>query len=215
MLSSPSIPLESFQIYSTGSSSGSLPSSSSLRDVRLNQTQALTRFWSDIVFSHPETLKRISVHRMSKLISMDAIEGICRTCRGLEELFVVMEPGSLHQLASRCLTLAPNLRYVHVNYPLQAQLQTPSQGADAEEQDSDPDSDIIESEFLPVLSPQDALAVIQYCSDALVLFGCNTRVWKVQRQVEIDEEGKPVGVGRELVRYDGQDIPEAFLVVRT
>jgi len=85
-----------------------------------------------------------------------------------------------HQLASRCLALAPNLRYVHVNYPLQAQLQTPAQGADAEEQDSDPDSDNIESEFLPVLSPQDALAVIQYCSDALVLFGCNTRVWRVR-----------------------------------
>ncbi|THU80087.1 hypothetical protein K435DRAFT_512047 [Dendrothele bispora CBS 962.96] len=69
--------------------------------------------------------------------------------------------------------------------------------------------------FRPVLLPPDALAIVQKCPATLEQFGCNTRVWKIQKRAEVDETGKVVGIRRELVRYDSLDIPEAFLVVRT
>ncbi|KAF5371581.1 hypothetical protein D9758_003430 [Tetrapyrgos nigripes] len=204
VLNLPPIPLESFQIYSTG--------------AFFESSSITNQFWFNLVDAHHGWLKRISVHRM--LISLEAIEEICRRCRELEELFVVVEPGTLHQLASRCLSIAPKLRTVHVNYPLEAQASSPTQSQSQTDADrhptvADEDTDTIDSEFLPVLSPQDALAVVQRCPPTLTQFGCNTRVWMINKQVEINEQGNPVGIRRELARYDSPDIPEAFLVVRT
>jgi hypothetical protein len=74
-----SVPLESFQIYSSG--------------AFFESSRVTDQFWFDLVQTHKDRLKRISVHRM--LISMAAIEDICRKCVELEELFVVVEPGTL------------------------------------------------------------------------------------------------------------------------
>jgi hypothetical protein len=71
-------PLEIFQIYSTGVFVESL---------------STNHFWSQLVTTHGHRLKRFSVHRM--LISLDAIDDICRRCTALEQFFLVIEPASL------------------------------------------------------------------------------------------------------------------------
>lgn len=71
-------PLELFQIYCTDA---------------FIESRTTNEFWADIVTTHHALLKRFSVHRM--LISLDAIEDICLRCSALEQLFVVVEQGSL------------------------------------------------------------------------------------------------------------------------
>lgn len=176
-LLSPEIPLESFNIYSTGA---------------YFESPVTSQFWEKIVTAHQDRLKRFSVNRM--LIALPSIGDICRRCRKLEQLFVVVEPGSLSQLGER-LSQAHSLRTLHVNYPL----------TDASQSQSEP----------PVMSPTEALKLVEHCSSSVSQFGCNTRVWKVEREIIIDEKGAPIGVRKQLARYDSPDIPEAFLVVRT
>lgn len=67
-------PLEVFQVYSLGA---------------VLEASMTNEFWSGIVTAHEARLTRISVHRM--LVSMDAIEDICRRCTALEQLFIVVE----------------------------------------------------------------------------------------------------------------------------
>ncbi|KAF9269659.1 hypothetical protein L218DRAFT_850695 [Marasmius fiardii PR-910] len=171
------IPLESFNIYSTGA---------------FFESPVTSQFWEKIVTAHQDRLKRFSVHRM--LIGLPSIGEICTRCRKLEQLFVVIEPGSLSQLGEH-LSKAQGLRTVHVNYPL----------TDALQSQSEP----------PIMSPTDALKLVEHCSPTVSQFGCNTRVWKVEREILTDEKGLPNGFRRQLARYDSPDIPEAFLVVRT
>jgi hypothetical protein len=77
-LLSSDVPLEMFQVYSTGA---------------FFESPMTKQFWSDIVTAHQDRLIRFSVHRM--LISLESIEDICKRCTRLEQLFVVVEPNSL------------------------------------------------------------------------------------------------------------------------
>ena len=77
-LLSSEIPLESFNIYSTGA---------------FFESPVTSKLWQDIVTSHSHRLVRFSVHRM--LIGLDSIGYICSRCRKLEQLFIVVEPGLL------------------------------------------------------------------------------------------------------------------------
>ncbi|KAJ3988777.1 hypothetical protein F5890DRAFT_1402401 [Lentinula detonsa] len=171
-----SVPLETFQVYSSG---------------KFMEDPATERLWSDIVIAHQDHLTRFSIHRI--LISLNIIEDICRRCTKLEQLFIVIEQGSLGKLGT-CLALAQNLRVIHVNYPLKA-----SQGENA----------------IPVLSALDAQEIIERCNSNIMQFGCNTRVWQVNREILLDRHGAPIGIERRVMRYEGLDIPEPFLVVRT
>lgn len=82
------VPLKTFQMYSSGT---------------FIESPATEILWSDLVTAHKERLVRFSIHRM--LISLRAIEDICRRCTQLEELFVVIEQGSVVRTCtlSRCL----------------------------------------------------------------------------------------------------------------
>ncbi|KAL0946041.1 hypothetical protein HGRIS_012315 [Hohenbuehelia grisea] len=167
------VPLERFQIYSVGA----------VVEAPLTQT-----FWARILDHHAARLTRLSVHRM--LISLDVIEDICLRCDNLDQLFVVVEPEHLDQLALG-LASARKLRALHINFPLEAQTDEP-----------------------PVISPTKALSIVNHCSSTLTQFGCNTRVWQVEREVTVDAEGTLV-VSRHLRPYNSPDIPEQFLVVHT
>ncbi|KAF9078782.1 hypothetical protein BDP27DRAFT_1206321 [Rhodocollybia butyracea] len=170
------VPLETFQIYSSGAFIESQPGTE--------------RLWADLVTAHKHRLVRFSVHRI--LLSLSAIEDICRRCTKLEQLFIVIEQSSVNNL-SRCLPLVSNLRTLHVNFPLEAsQLENAT----------------------PVLPESDALTIVERCV-SIQQFGCNTRVWQVERDVLFDETSSPIGIKRRLTRYQGLDIPEAFMVVRT
>jgi len=86
-----SSPLQNFDIYSNStrlSESSISPSSSTTTDT----------FWSRLVETHGQRLRRVSVHRMS--VGMHAIEEICKKCVKLEEFFVVVEPDSLVRIHS-------------------------------------------------------------------------------------------------------------------
>ncbi|KAE9407959.1 hypothetical protein BT96DRAFT_743267, partial [Gymnopus androsaceus JB14] len=170
------VPLKTFQMYSSGT---------------FIESPATERLWSDLVTAHKDRLVRFSIHRM--LISLRAIEDICRRCTQLEELFVVIEQGSVGALTA-CVSLSSSLRVVHINYPLEAS-QTEN--------------------TIPILPESDVLAIVEQCSPNIMQFGCNTRVWQVGREVLLDDQGLPVGVRRSIMRYQGLDIPEAFMVVRT
>ncbi|KAJ7653888.1 hypothetical protein DFH06DRAFT_1329982 [Mycena polygramma] len=63
------------------------------------------------------------------------------------------------------------------------------------------------------LAPE-ALALVRRCPDTIALFGCNARVWQVERAIRRTEAGELVAE-RFLAKYDSPDIPEQFLVVRT
>ncbi|KDR77013.1 hypothetical protein GALMADRAFT_225165 [Galerina marginata CBS 339.88] len=144
--------------------------------------------WKQLISTHGKRLIRFSVHRM--LISLEAINDICLNCNNLEQLFVVVEPASLDRL-SRSLSQAKKLRTVHINYPMEAFM-----------------------EAFPVLKPDQALSIINRCSATVTQFGCNARVWQVERQVVRDEEGK-LQTRRTLAPYGSPEVPEQFLVVRT
>ncbi|KAJ3829552.1 hypothetical protein EV361DRAFT_791836 [Lentinula raphanica] len=172
-----SVPLKTLQVYSSG--------------AFIEESPVTDRLWSNLILAHQDRLTRFSIHRM--LINLDVIEGICRQCTRLEELFIVIEQGSLGKLTT-CLSFAPNLRVVHINYPLEA-----DQGEN----------------IIPVLPESDALEIVERCNSSIMQFGCNTRVWQVKREIVLDQHGVPVRIKRRLMRYEGLDIPEPFLVVRT
>ncbi|KAF9453370.1 hypothetical protein P691DRAFT_801191 [Macrolepiota fuliginosa MF-IS2] len=148
-----------------------------------------------LVDVHGGRLKRISVHRM--LIGMDVIKEICARCIALEEFFVVIEPGGLDELAD-CIHLSKTLRTIHVNYPLEAHA---------------------EDGGIPVLRISEALQFVRRCAvSTLTQFGCNARVWHVNKRVYVTkgaggEEAKECEVY--LGPYESPDVPEQFLVVRT
>lgn len=71
-------PLEVFQIYSTGA---------------FFESPMTYGFWREIINTHGTRLTRFSVHRM--LVGLESIQDICRRCLNLEQLFVVIEQGTL------------------------------------------------------------------------------------------------------------------------
>ncbi|KAF8958990.1 hypothetical protein BDZ97DRAFT_1923300 [Flammula alnicola] len=145
--------------------------------------------WSKLVLTHGKCLIRISVHRM--LISLEAISNICSQCTNLEELFVVMESSSFDKLAD-CLSFAKKLRTVHINSPIEASMDV----------------------FPFVLRVDQALSIIQRCNSTLTQFGCNAKVWQVDRRIVRDEDGT-LRAERILAPYGSPEIPEQFTVVRT
>ncbi|KAF9011769.1 hypothetical protein BDQ17DRAFT_1344798 [Cyathus striatus] len=168
-----SSPLEVFQVYSTGA---------------FFESPTTDDFWRKMVLAHGSRLTRLSVHRM--LISLRAIREICEKCPSLGQLFIVVEPDYLAQLAE-CLSYAKRLKVVHINYPLEAHTDT-----------------------LPILFESDALEIVSKCSPTLTQFGCNAKVWQVEKVIEVKDDGA-VFVRPKLSPYESPDIPEAFLVVRT
>ncbi|KIM41347.1 hypothetical protein M413DRAFT_146971 [Hebeloma cylindrosporum] len=166
-------PLELFQIYSTGA---------------FFESPMTDNFWRQLVLTHGKRLTRFSVHRM--LISLEAIKTICLQCTRLEQLFVVVEPSSLQQLA-KSLSFARKLRTIHVNYPIEECMEVP-----------------------PVLPVTEALSIINQCSSTVTQFGCNARVWQVERTVFRGEDGT-LQTRSNLAPYGMPEVPEQFLVVRT
>jgi len=154
---------------------------------------AMSNFCSTLVDVHGCRLKRFSVHRMR--ISTNSIIDICRRCPSLEELFVVAHPRDLASL-NESFKHARKLRTLHINYPF----------------DEDPE-DFTEYKP-PVLSVHEAQKIVRKCGSDLVEFGCNTRVWKVNRVVTRSERGE-LEVTAELSTYENPNIPEQFLVVQT
>ncbi|KAF7367075.1 F-box domain-containing protein [Mycena sanguinolenta] len=155
-------------------------------------TASADAFWHALVSTHGARLTRVSVHRMA--ISLHAIEDICVRCLTLRQLFVVVDPTALNAL-TYCLSRARALAAVHINFPTAA----------------------IEDRVEPVpvvLKAPDALAIVRRCPDTITLFGCNARVWQVEREVRRNDEGELV-VERLLAKYESPDVPEQFLVVRT
>jgi len=87
---------------------------------------------------------------------------------------------------------AQKLRAVHINYPL---------GDDTQERSSS-----------PILSSDEALRLIRQCGSTITEFGCNTRVWQVNRVAITDTLGQ-ITVEPQLLPYDFPEVPEQFLVV--
>ncbi|KAJ6623654.1 hypothetical protein B0H10DRAFT_1786141 [Mycena sp. CBHHK59/15] len=148
------------------------------------QSSATEAFWRDVVTTHGPRLTRFSVHRM--LISLRAIEDVCVRCTSLLQLFVVIDHASLEPL-TQCLSRAKKIREVHVNFQGDAPV---------------------------LLKAPDALAIVRRCPQTIVLFGCNARVWQVEREIKCNERGE-LFAERFLAKYESPDIPEQFLVVRT
>ncbi|KAJ7678640.1 hypothetical protein B0H17DRAFT_1078284 [Mycena rosella] len=157
------------------------------------QTTAMEAFWRNLVTAHGPRLTRFSVHRM--LVSLPTIEDVCMRCPALTQLFVVVDPGALGPLAG-CLSRARRLATVHVNFQYR------------------PTDDWLAGEAPSVLKAPEALAIVRRCPETIALFGCNARVWQVERQIRRNEDGELVAE-RFLAKYDSPDIPEQFLVVRT
>ncbi|KAJ6537371.1 hypothetical protein DFH09DRAFT_1042451 [Mycena vulgaris] len=154
------------------------------------QTAVTDAFWRAIVTAHGARLTRFSVHRMR--VGLPAIADVCARCPALQQLFVVVDPAALGPLAD-CLARARSLATVHVNFEHGA--------TDADEAPS-------------VLTAPAALAIVRRCPETIALFGCNARVWKVERQIRRNGDGELVAE-RFLAKYDSPDVPEQFLVVRT
>ncbi|TRM67073.1 hypothetical protein BD626DRAFT_484681 [Schizophyllum amplum] len=166
-------PLERVHIYSTGV---------------VFESSATDEFCLSLIATHGAQLRRFAVYKM--ILSMRAIDATCELCPQLEQLFVVVEKGSLMSLASS-LAKAPQLRSVHVNFPQEAN--TP-----------------IESEFIEA---GEALQVVAQCGPALRQFGCNTKVWQVERRIEKKADGSDA-TRTYLGPYEKLEVPEQFLVVR-
>ncbi|EKM78334.1 hypothetical protein AGABI1DRAFT_75876 [Agaricus bisporus var. burnettii JB137-S8] len=169
--------LEQFQIYSPY--------------MFLEPCDATSTLFRALVKDHGDRLKRISVHRM--LIDMDVITEICSRCFKLEELFMVIEPGYLDDLALR-IHNAKSLRTIHVNYPLEAHTED---GGTA------------------VLRLSEAVNFVRQCRNpSLTQFGCNARVHRriVERENDSGEKVKEIEI--DLGPYESPDVPEQFLVVR-
>ncbi|KAF7967513.1 hypothetical protein HWV62_34040 [Athelia sp. TMB] len=154
---------------------------------------AMSNFCSTLVGAHGHRLTRFSIHRMH--ISTESIVEICKKCPSLEELFVVAHPRELSMLTAG-FACALKLRTLHINYPFE---EDPNDYTDYKP---------------PVLSIDEAQRIVRQCGSALVEFGCNTRVWKINRVVSRRDTGELV-VAAELSTYENPNIPEQFLVVQT
>ncbi|KAF8655023.1 hypothetical protein AX16_003293 [Volvariella volvacea WC 439] len=150
-------------------------------------------FFDQLVLIHGHRLKRLTLHRM--YISLDAIHRICKNCQKLEELFIVVSPEDLPNL-HKILLPASSLRTLHINF-----IQSPN----------DLHSSITTH---PLFFMSDFQSIIHSCSPTLTQIGCNSRVWQIGREVKTKEDGTKV-VHRVLLPYEGFNIPEPFLVVRT
>ncbi|KAJ3494635.1 hypothetical protein NLJ89_g10769 [Agrocybe chaxingu] len=164
--------IELFQIYSTGA---------------FFESPLTDELWDHLVTTHSQSLIRFSVHRM--MIDMDAIHKICVSCPNLEQLFVVVDPNYLDELADS-LAHARKMRTIHINFPLEAFIDT-----------------------VPILRPDQALEVLNKCSPTVVQFGCNAKVWQVVRKI-VRASGE-LRTEAALAPYENPDVPEQFLVVRT
>ncbi|KAL1760814.1 hypothetical protein FB107DRAFT_245498 [Schizophyllum commune] len=142
-------------------------------------------FCMRLVALHGHRLTRFAVYKM--VLSLHAIDAICAGCPKLEQLFVVVERGDMTAIAS-FLAKAPRLRSVHINFPHDAH--------------SPPlDANIIEA------------LVVPRCGSSLRQFGCNTKVWQIERTVEKKADGTDE-IRTHLGPYERLEVPEQFLVVR-
>ncbi|KAJ7196070.1 hypothetical protein GGX14DRAFT_474011 [Mycena pura] len=158
----------------------------------LAPSAAADTFWTDLVTAHGARLTRVSVHRMP--ISLRTIADVCARCTSLRQLFVVVDPDPVALTAlADCLATAPRLCEVHVNSPQRS---------------------VTHDSTVGVMSAPEALALVRRCPESIMLFGCNARVWHVERRILRNDEGELIAE-RVLTRYDSPDIPEQFLVVRT
>ncbi|KZT26140.1 hypothetical protein NEOLEDRAFT_1155981 [Neolentinus lepideus HHB14362 ss-1] len=145
-------------------------------------------FCSELVSRHHGRLRRFSVHRMR--VSFGAVEKICSQCPNLEQLFVVMRRQEM-RLLGPVLAKAHKLRSVHINFPLDAAI------------------GVTRAEIL-----EDVQAILQECTETpIIQFGCNTRVWQIERAVRREEIGEFSSEIR-LVKYERPEVPEQFLVLR-
>ncbi|EAU85752.2 hypothetical protein CC1G_04969 [Coprinopsis cinerea okayama7 len=204
-LLSASSDLTKFQIYATSSTAPRYPTAETLSshmDSTTSLVGAIPRFLSNLVGVHGEKLERFSIHRIP--LGIPSIRELCIRAPNLRELFVVVEPRFLNALPE-ALEHAKKLRTVHVNYPLEI---------GAQENDEDEEDGIQGEDPRPLLTPTQTLDLVRRCGPSLVQFGCNTRVWQVGRTIETRADGEKVAEMC-LLPYEGQDIPEQFLVVRT
>ncbi|KAF7299495.1 F-box domain-containing protein [Mycena indigotica] len=199
-----SAPLERIQLYGTHGRSSE--SSSYSR----NFTKAADSFWTALLSIHSARLTRVSVHRMP--ISLRSIREVCLRCTALRQLFVVVEPSSLNTLADYFM-LSSTLAEVHVNFVQHTNHDEDGSNTDSLPQSEDEGlSDWEQSSIL--ITPQQALSIVRRCPETIELFGCNTRVWQVERVIHQTPAGELVA-DRVLAKYDQPDVPEQFLVVRT
>ncbi|KAF8173723.1 hypothetical protein BJ912DRAFT_991755 [Pholiota molesta] len=149
------------------------------------EASATEALWKELILTHSERLIRISIHRM--LISLDAIASICSKCINSKSYSFLVQD----QLAD-CLSHAKKLRTVHINSPVEA-------SAD---------------EFPFALKKDQVLSIIQRCDSTLTQFGCNSKVWQVDRRIIRDSDGT-LRAQRILAPYGSPEVPEQFTVVRT
>ncbi|KAL1689856.1 hypothetical protein GGG16DRAFT_114596 [Schizophyllum commune] len=142
-------------------------------------------FCMRLVALHSHRLTRFAVYKM--VLSLHAIDAICAGCPKLEQLFVVVERGDMTAIASS-LAKAPRLRSVHINFPQDAH--TPPLDANITE-----------------------VLVVPRCGSSLRQFGCNTKVWQIERTVEKKADGTDE-IRTHLGPYERLEVPEQFLVVR-
>ncbi|KAJ7594368.1 hypothetical protein C8J56DRAFT_435686 [Mycena floridula] len=159
----------------------------SLQSLQVYATERLkaldAEFWSRVIDILGTRLIRLSIHRMG--IHLKAIEDICIRCAALEELFIVVEHGSLDLvLLGESISKAENLKTLHINGVL------------------DPFND-----------RRLLLEIVKKCP-TLTQFGCNTKVWNVIKTVSINPKNGLQELNAELCAYTGIGIPEPFLVVR-
>ncbi|KIM82848.1 hypothetical protein PILCRDRAFT_820136 [Piloderma croceum F 1598] len=152
---------------------------------------AMNKFCSKIVTTHGQRLTRFAAHRMR--IGMDVVLDICLRCVVLEQLFVVAHSKELNLLVTG-LAGAYKLRTVHINYPFEDGIEEGSSSL--------------------VLSSDEALHLVRQCGSTIVEFGCNTRVWQVNRVAVTDVWGR-ITIEPHLSPYENPDIPEQFMVVRS
>ncbi|KAJ7612273.1 hypothetical protein FB45DRAFT_1118185 [Roridomyces roridus] len=186
-------------------------------------TDTNTLFWRTLLDTHAHRLQRVSVHRMP--LRLGVIKDICTRCVELRQLFVAIVPEDLSKFAA-CLVPARKLVSVHVNFPGRSTGSLPSSDDDSdpedqEEADDEPDGEEDEDERTSLLiaptmlKAPEALAIVRRCPESIALFGCNSRVWQVGREIRKNETTGEVVAERYLARYEMSDIPEQFLVVRT
>nr|GAT46998.1 predicted protein [Mycena chlorophos] len=188
---------------------------------------AYIAFWDGIVTRHAQRLQRVSVHRM--LMPLSAIRKICASCLALKQLFVVVGPEDLDEFTS-AVSLSRSVAEIHINFPQRSWSFVDNSSPESESGSEDSDAEAAEPEaegptqtegYGAFMTPAQALALVLRFPESIQLFGCNSRVWKVQRTIRRLANSDQLGTSgelvaeRELVRYDGIDIPEQFLVVRT
>ncbi|KAF7321248.1 F-box domain-containing protein [Mycena chlorophos] len=210
-------PLEAINLYAAQNSR-----------IHLIFDDAYTAFWDGITSRHAQRLQRVSVLRMP--IPPSAIRNICTRCVALKQLFVVVDPEDLEEFTS-AVSLSRSVAEIHINFPQRSwsivDASSPESEPESETEDSDSEheaegpSQTERSGYGVFMTPAQALALVLRFPESIQLFGCNSRVWKVQRTIRHPADWNQLGTSeqlvaqRELVRYDGIDIPEQFLVVRT